>query len=126
MDRKHRDYDPEVQAALNRFKIEPLQSMLHPVLYVGPAEGPGIYAYNMLHLNITVPDRNNGLPIRIQHLKMVDREHILHAPGVVVRELLRTALMHELDESLTVDGVRVWDPHAKEEMKPAITGPIPG
>ncbi|HWE97581.1 MAG TPA: hypothetical protein VG269_26735 [Tepidisphaeraceae bacterium] len=81
----------------------------------------------LIELSMRVPDRdsggsgifcfNRGLDARELYLRAEGPDvRVLHA----VRGLIHEALLHEADEALHLDGVRVFDPHANDEKPAAV------
>lgn len=65
-------------------------------------------------VTIDVPDRVTGQVLRGAKHFLFDRsdrrELALH-----IRRAVRELLLHEIDESIYIDGERIFDPHAEEE-----------
>lgn len=90
-------------------------------------DGPPRLRHAVIHVAMEVRDRKDGYPIRIEamekvrvypHLSQDDQEDLLYR---ATRKLLAHTLLHELDETLRVNGRQRVDPH-----KPAIRPWTPG
>ena len=68
-----------------------------------------------LHLAVHVPDRDRGGMVSIESVRQIPREILLEDDAYPLAEFTLSVatelLLHELDESLHLDGVRVFDPH---------------
>lgn len=104
------DEDPMVAEALRQLEIRnpPFPVELRQV-------------FGSLEITVTVKDRDTGKTSRVCHPFLIPG--ILDSGGAAsyfrdqaaliwwIREQLRRVFLHELDESLIVQGVRYWDPH---------------
>lgn len=73
-----------------------------------------------LRCYVAVVDRNSGKPITFGRIRMVrfgsvrdavDRGRLPDLVSREARKVLREAMIHEIDESIRVDGELVFDPH---------------
>lgn len=68
-----------------------------------------------MRTTMSVLDRDSGQEVLLQistTLSHLGASLVPHTPMLeLVREALRAAILHELDECLLVDGKRKWDPH---------------
>jgi hypothetical protein len=80
---------------------------------------PG-YELARVSVQVSVPDRETAQPITIGQGEPVAlrAQELFQSPLTIVQRLVRdkmaALLLHELDESLCIDGKRVWDPHEGE------------
>jgi len=99
----------EMRKAVESFKFGPPFSMLD--FKVEVQHDDGAFAY--VRVSAAFAERESGdvrrarFTKRLAYLRM-DRPALLAS----LREVLRSYILHELDESIVVDGVRVFDPHA--------------
>jgi hypothetical protein len=74
----------------------------------------------VIHLFLQVPDRDSGRIGSLRFTRVMSMRgwwnRVLFERELEgqVRELIREAVLHEVDESLHIDGVRKYDPHAQE------------
>jgi len=95
-----------------------------PTRPVGVAFAPSIAVHFAAHVtrvedrgpiitvHMVVGERNTGRPFEI--VVNVSNGYDTRPRHVLIREAIKQALMHELDESIIVDGHRPFDPHANE------------
>lgn len=97
---------------IERFKIgEPIQSLFHPRFSIKDnVKTRGVTISLMLY----APDTYNpDHVLTVQLDKLYAKEEIENDEYMVrrLRAQLHEALIHEADEAITVDGVRLFDPH---------------
>lgn len=66
-----------------------------------------------LRVELTVRDHETGETIQVSTRRPVQPLGILTDAEAanVVRDLVRIAVLHEVDEAITIDGERVFNPH---------------
>lgn len=101
--------DAEVHSEVARFEMK---NFMCPVK-IELRRSPGFDGFD-LFVTIAVPDRDTGSPTTINHARIFRTSDVrsplqLHD---MVYHTVKAAVLHELDESWRVDGVRVRDPHA--------------
>lgn len=78
----------------------------------------------VIELSMRAPDRDTGGSIILTFVASLSAQELCFRRDTpdelivaTVRNLVRTALLHEADEALHVAGVRLFDPHAHEERQ---------
>jgi hypothetical protein len=73
-----------------------------------------------IQLKLESADRDSGFPSKFQIDEVLSVEEIEHFPDEYwfeyFRSFIHRAVLHEMDESMHVDKVRVWDPHKGEKV----------
>lgn len=66
-------------------------------------------------VELTVRDHETGETIKVKTSRHVQPLSILtdREAAEVVRDLVRIAFIHEIDEAITVDGERIFNPHRR-------------
>ena len=64
-------------------------------------------------VELTVRDHETGETIKVKTQRKVQQLSMLteDEAAAVVRDLVRIALMHEIDEAITYNGKRIFNPH---------------
>lgn len=66
----------------------------------------------MLEIILVVPDRDTGKHAEVMRSDVYPRSQFDEMGGpTLAREMIRRVILHELDESMYVGDVRLWDPH---------------
>jgi hypothetical protein len=76
-------------------------------------------------VEVTVKDSKGDETITVktrQHVQPLGLLTNEEAAGVV-RSLVRIAVLHEIDETITIGGERVFDPHRKRSLPPESANP---
>ncbi|MCP3065700.1 hypothetical protein LXT21_43725 [Myxococcus sp. K38C18041901] len=99
----------EMRKAVEGFKFGPPFSLLDFQVKLQHDDGTHLY----VSVSAAFAERESGDLRRARFTKRLayvglDRPALLAS----LREVLRSFVLHELDESILVDGVRVFDPHA--------------
>lgn len=80
---------------------------------------PGPYDDVEIDAKMLVPDRETGQPIEVRFSERVPSSYIdARSWPEIVRGHLMSMVRHEVNESLKVDGVRIFDPHKDEPIVP--------
>lgn len=66
-----------------------------------------------LRITMSCPDIATGLPTRVHTTDYPPPIDALADPAGYLRTQILVALAHEIDECLTVDGVKAYDPHTR-------------
>lgn len=68
-----------------------------------------------LRVELTVRDHDTGETIKVgTHRPVQPLDMLTNAEAAeVIRDLVRVALCHEIDEAITIDGERVFNPHRR-------------
>lgn len=105
---------------ISRFEIgDPIRTLFKPVFSLaaindGPVDGYGDFQI-ALRLDIWAPDADNAN----RKIKISLTENVPVAPAPMIekslfyqmRKMLHKALLHEADESIKIDGNKIFDPH---------------
>lgn len=99
----------EVQDVVAKFKVGFPLSLLKPKFWVVEAEADRV----MFYMTIGVPHRDTGEETYISNWDKCPLPAI-RDPEIIyrtLRKLLQIVLLHEMDESIQVNGKRIYDPH---------------
>lgn len=68
-----------------------------------------------LRVELTVPCRETGEMIKVATERPVQPQYLLTVAEAadIVRDLVRIALLHEIDEAISINGQRVFNPHER-------------
>lgn len=66
-----------------------------------------------VYVELSAPCSRTGEPITVKTARPVQPLGLLTdvEAAAVVRDLVRIAVLHEIDEAISIDGERVFDPH---------------
>lgn len=102
----------QTQDAIALMEIgQPIRSFLDPALSVTACDGTTHYQFSA---NVLVPDASGIGRTRINFLLYVSRSRLKTPRDAqrVMRSHLHYVMEHEIDESIRIAGVKVFDPHS--------------
>lgn len=121
----------QLQQAMNLFQIgDPIKSLFRPIFQL---EDSFDRAELFIRMSVSAPDalerpkeahqlegrvRVNVcklVPPRLLHAEIYDTDHYNLLVAQYLREILHTILIHEADESITVNGRKIFDPHKNDQ-----------